>query len=410
MLGTMNNNGFFYTTFNPDELNRKSFSSMIMRLFPNGSAPLYYLTGEIGKARAVAASHGYFTKHMAYTLLTVDDATDLVAGDTTLVVDSTVGVAVGMTFQSAVTREIIRVNTVTNATTLEIDRSFGRVAAGAILDDAVLYPVGNSHTEASQRPASRNLTSVYVPNYTVIIRNAWSISNTARASLAEAGFNNIAETKQDAVEFHSTDIESNLLYGQAKAPVADATTGKLIHATQGLVDSVYEHANANVVTAAGTTTYSQLVDLVEGPFTYSSNKMGNGLKERVIIGDSKAIKVIHDIGRLNGEVTQSTETTTFGLQYQDFKFYKGRIRLLEHPLLNELAPAAGVAIIVDLNSMALAYMEGRDVKKEEYDGSGDSTDSGIDASGGSFTTEFATEFRSPHTCGIINGLTAGAEG
>jgi len=408
MLGTMNNNGYFYTSFNPDELNRKSFSSMIMRLFPNGSAPLYYLTGEVGKAKAVAASHGYFTKHMAYSFLTIDGAK--VAGDTAFTVDSTTGIASGMVFQIPATRENFRVNTVTSATVVQVDRSFGRVAAGAVADNAVCTLVGNSHVEASQRPESRNLTSAYVPNYTIIIRNAWSISNTARASLSEAGFNNVAETKMDAVEFHSTDIEGNLLYGQAVAPATDATTGKPIHATQGLVDAIYEHAAGNVQTAGATTTYAQLVSLVEPAFQYSSNKMGNGLKERAMFCDSTAMKVIHDIGRLNGEVTQTTETTTFGLQYQSFKFYKGQLRLIEHPLLNEIAPASGIAISVDLNSMALAYMEGRDVKKEEYDGSGDSTDSGIDASGGSFTTEFATEFRSPNTCGIINGLTAAAVG
>ena len=409
MLGSMNNNGFFYTSFNPTELNRKSFSSMIMRLFPNGSAPLYYLTGEVGKASAVAASHGYFTKHMAYSKMTVngalttETAITVVSGDTT-------GVAPGMVFQIPATRELVRVNTVTSATVVQVDRSFGRVAVGAIADEAVLACVGNSHVEASVRPESRNLTSVYVPNYTVIVRNAWSISNTARASLAEAGFNNVAETKLDAVEFHSTDIETDLLWGQAVSPATDATTGKPIHATQGLVDAIYQHAASNVNSAGSTTKYTELVDLVEPAFQYSSNKLGNGLKERVCLCDSQAMKVIHDIGRLNGEVTQTTETTTFGLQYQSFKFYKGQLRLLEHPLLNELAPVAGLAIIVDLNSMALAYMEGRDVKREEYDGSGDSTGSGIDASGGSFTTEFATEFRSPQTCGIINSLTAGAVG
>jgi len=407
MLGSLNNNGYFYTSFNPAELNKKSFSSMIMRLFPNGSAPLYYLTGEVGRAKAVAASHGYFTKHMAYSQMTIDGAKTT---ETAFTVLATAGVAPGMVFQIPATRELCRVNTVTSATVVQVDRSFGRVAVGAVADEAVLSCVGNSHVEASVRPESRSLKSVYVPNYTVIVRNAWSISNTARASLAEAGFNNVAETKSDAVEFHSTDIETDLLWGQAVAPATDATTGQPIHATQGLIDSIYEHAASNVNSAGSTTKYTELVDLVEPAFQYSSNKMGNGLKERVLLCDSQAMKVIHDIGRLNGEVTQTTETTTFGLQYQSFKFYKGQLRLLEHPLLNELAPVAGVAVIVDLNSMALAYMDGRDVKKEEYDGSNDSTGSGVDASGGSFTTEFATEFRSPQTCGIINGLTAGAVG
>jgi hypothetical protein len=407
-LGTLNPNGFFRTSYNPTELNRKSFSNSILRLFPNGSAPLYALTGEVNKTKAVAATHGYFTKHFAVSSIVVDDGTDLADSDTTLVCDSTVGIAVGMTFQSAVTREVIRVNTVTNATTLEIDRSFGRVAAGVILDNAILYLVGNAHVEASDRPVARSMDSVYVPNYTVIIRNAWHISNTARSSLAEAGFNNIAENRLDCMEFHGTDIEGQMLWGQAVAPGTDATTGNPVHATQGLIDSIYQYASGNVNSAGSTTTYAQLVALVEPMFAYSGSKTGGGLKERMLWCDSTAMKVIHDIGIASGQVTMTVKETSFGMQFVEFRMYKGVLRLAEHPLLNETAPVAGVAIGVDLTSVAVAYLEGRDVKKEDYDGSADGSNSGTDASGGSLTTEFATEFRSPQTCGMINGLTAAA--
>jgi len=410
VLGTLNANGFFRTSYNPDELNAKSFSDTILRLFPNGSAPLYALTGEVNKKKAVAATHGYFTKHYAMTSLTVDDADDLAAGDGTLVVDATAGVTVGMVFQIPTTRENIRVNTITNATTLEIDRSYGRVAAGVIGDNDVLTLVGNSQTEASDRPVARSMTSVWVPNYTVILRNAWHISDTARASMAEAGFNNIAETKLDCTEFHSTDIEGSLIWGQAVAPAADSTTGYPIHATQGIVDSIYEHAADNVQTASSTTTYAQLVDLVAPMFAYSNNKSGGGLKERALFCDSQAMKVIHDIGLASGQVTMSTKETTFGMQFMEFRMYKGVLRLFEHPLLSETvtADAVGIAIGVDLTSVAIAYLEGRDVKREDYNGSADGSNSGTDAQGGSLTSEFATEFMSPNTCGIVNDLTAAA--
>ena len=404
-LGTFNANGLFLTSMNPTELNRKSFANTIMRLFPNGSAPLYALTGEVNKTKAVSASHGYFTKHMAYSSLTVNG--QILSGVTTLVVTSTLGIAAGMVFQVPGTRENIRVRAVVDSVTLTIDRGYGRVAAATIATALVLKLVGNSHVEGSARPAARNVQSTYVPNYTVIIRNAWAITDTARASMSEANFNNIAETKLDAMEFHSTDIEGNLLWGQAVAPTTLAGDSNPIHATQGLVDAIYQYAAGNVQTAGATTTYSQLVDLVAPAFAYSTSKTGGGLKQRLMLCDSLAMKVIHDIGRLSGDVNMTVKDTTFGMQFVEFKFYKGIMRLLEAPLLTELSPAAGVAIAVDLTSIGIAYMEGRDVKREEYDGSADSSSSGIDASGGSLTSEFATEFRSPQTCGIINGLTAG---
>jgi len=405
-LGTLNANGFFRTSFNPSELNRKSFSNTIMRLFPNGSSPLYALTGEINKSKAVAASHGYFTKHFALSSLTVNGT--ILAAATALVVDSTAGIVAGMVFQVPSTRENVRVNTVTNATTLQLDRSFGRIAAATITDNDVLKLVGNSHVEASDRPIARSMASVYVPNYTSIIRNAWHISGTARASMAEAGFNNVAESRLDCTEFHSTDFEGQLLWGQAVAPATDATTGSPIHSTQGLVDAIYEFAPGNVQTAGGTTTYAQLVSLVEPMFAHSTSKTGGGLKERALFCDSIAMKVIHDIGVASGQVTMTTKETSFGMIFTEFKIYKGVLRLMEHPLLSETTTGTGIAVGVDLTSVGVAYLEGRDVKKEDYDGSADGSNSGTDASGGSLLSEFATEFTSPQTCGIVNGFTAAA--
>ncbi len=196
-------------------------------------------------------------------------------------------------------------------------------------------------------------------------------------------------------------------WGQPRAPFTGPTTSMKIHATQGLIDAVYQYASGNVLTANATTNYAELVDLTENWFAYSTSKTGGGNKERVVFCDGQAMKVFHEIGAAYGEIQMTQGETSFGMQYTNFKTYKGLMRLVEHPLLTELAPVAGVAIGVDLPTVGVAYLKGRDVKREAYDGSADGSNSGVDAQGGSLLSEFATEFRSPATCGIINGLTAG---
>lgn len=404
-LGTFNANGLFYATFNPDQLNARSFSSSILRLFPNGSAPLFALTGEIGKTKAKAVEHGYFTKHYAIMRPKVNGA--LTSTATTLAVDTTIGMVSNMVFQVPSSRENIRITSVDSATSLTIERAFGSVAAAAINDNEDLILVGNAQTQASERPSSRTMKTVYVPNYTSIIRNAWALSDTAKASYAEAGFNNIAENRQDAMIFHSTDFESQMIWGQPKSPTADATTGKLIHSTRGFIDDMNTYASGNIQTAGATTTYSQLVDLVDPAFAYSTSKDMQGRKERVAFCDSVALKVLHEIGMNSAQVNMDISSTTFGMEFTNFRTYRGTLRLLEHPLLTEMGNGTtGTMLIIDLPTLNVAYMDGRDVKTEEYDGSGDSTANGIDASGGSLLSEFATEFHSPPTCGIVNGLTA----
>ena len=354
-LGSFNSNGFFYSAFNPDALNMKSFANTILRLYPNGTAPLYALTGEVNRAIAKSKEHGYFAKHMAYVSITVDGALPL-GTETTLVVDSTANVLPGMVFQIPATRENIRVNTVTNATDLEIDRSFGRVAAGAIADNAELKLIGTAHPQATNRPTARTLVSTYTPNYTVIVKNAWAVSGTTAAELAEAGFDNVAESKADCMDFHATEIEGHMLWGQAVAPALDATTGNYIHATQGLVDAIYQHASGNVQTAGATTTYAELVDLTEQWFMYSA-KGSMGMSERMVFCDSQAMKVFHEIGENYGQIQMKQDETSFGMQYTYFKTYKGLMRIKEHPLLNMLAPAAGIAIGIDLPTIGVAYLK-----------------------------------------------------
>src|SRR5574337_811522 len=74
--------GVFNTTQNPSELNVRSFAEAILRLFPNGSAPMFALTSQSGKSRAKSSTHGYFSKTMAFLVITM--GTTALAGDATI--------------------------------------------------------------------------------------------------------------------------------------------------------------------------------------------------------------------------------------------------------------------------------------------------------------------------------------
>ena len=77
-------NGVFNTSMNPAELNTRSFAGTLLRLFPNGSAPMFALSSQSGKSKAKASTHGYFSKTMTF-IRTTSTAGDLV-GATSLTV------------------------------------------------------------------------------------------------------------------------------------------------------------------------------------------------------------------------------------------------------------------------------------------------------------------------------------
>ena len=182
--------GIFNTTQNPTELNARSFSDVILRLFPNGSAPLFALASQTGKKKAKSSTHGYFSKTMTFV------STTSTAGDTdaatTLTVGSTTGMTANMVLHNLRTRESVRIVSVTNSTQVVVSRAFGRVAAAAMNAADKIIQVGTAFAEGSQRPGARQLATVYVANYTQIFRNAWGLTDTARASMSEIGYSNVA--------------------------------------------------------------------------------------------------------------------------------------------------------------------------------------------------------------------------
>ena len=391
---------FNINTGNPAELNVRSFAGQILRRFPNGSAPMFAMTSQIGRAKAKQSTHGYFTKVMTFHVVT--QAGSALVGDTTLTWPSTTGMVAKMVFFNPRTRENIRIVSVDSATVVTVTRAFGRVAAAAVNAADVWIQVGTAFEEGSNRPTARRITTAYVPNYTQIFRNAWAMTDTARASMAEMGISNIAENRNDCAMFHSVDIESAILYGQ---PLMDTTGNTPVHATQGVLDAIEQYASANSNDAASTTNFDQLVALLEPAFEYSTN-LGDP-KMRVGFCDKVALRVLNQIGRLSGQIMITQKETSFGMKFSQLEFYKGTVNLVEHPLLNGLE-RTGMMVVADMNSLKLAYLEGRDTKPENYGIDGRPADSGADAVGGSLTTECAVELINPFAWAVINGLTQGA--
>jgi hypothetical protein len=390
--------GVFNTTQNPPELNARSFAGTFLRRQPNGSAPIFGLTSMSGRARAKQAQHGYFSKTMSFVNTTSSAA---LVGDTDITFASTNGFVKYAVLQNMRTRENVRVTAVTSGTVAAVERAFGRVAAAAVNNADKWIMIGTAHPEGSDRPTARRMTTVFVSNYTQIFRNAWALTDTARASMAEAGYSNIAESRNDCGMMHAVDMESAIVWGQGSM---DTSGPQPVHSTQGIIDALYQYAPTHVNPAAATTDYSELISLVEPAFESTAN-VGNPTS-RILLGDNQAIKVITDVGRKSGQVNIMQSETKFGMKYTSFQMYQGTLDLLIHPLFNGLG-LSGTALILDMPAIKLAYLEGRDTKPEDYNTGGKIVENGVDAVGGSLTTEFAVEFINPYACAMITGLTAG---
>jgi len=405
--------GMFNTGNFTTDLAKKSFAGMITRLMPNGTAPLFGMTSMLSSEIAVQVEHGFFTKTMLFPSLNLDAAVaDGVAQVFT--VASTANVLPGMIMRVNSTGENVIVNSVLSATTVQVTRGVGTVAAAAIADNVDLYQVGNAYEEGSNRPSALNITPARVTNLTQIFRNTWAITDTARATMVIAGESNVAESRQDCAAFHAADIEKALFFGQKSQGTRNGqpfrTMDGLINIVGTLANYPSSYAAVNVFTASSTTSYTQLEGFLDPVFNQATDpKVAN---ERVLFVGGTAKNVLTQIGRLLGTYFLQDGQTSYGLQFQTFKIARGTFRMIEHPLFNSNASWAKMAVAVDLSTFRTAYLGDRKTQAKLFNapGSTEAQDNGIDAEGGTLTTEMTCVVKNPPANSIIYNLTAGVAG
>jgi len=124
--------GVFNTGNFTQDLAKKSFASMITRLMPNGTAPLFGLTSMLTDETALQVEHGFFSKTMLFPEAKINDAGGFLAGDITFTVDTTVNLLPGMMMRIERTGENVIINAVNSLTSITLARSVGTVAAAAL--------------------------------------------------------------------------------------------------------------------------------------------------------------------------------------------------------------------------------------------------------------------------------------
>jgi hypothetical protein len=404
--------GLFTSANLTQDLAKKSFAQMITRLMPNGTAPLFGLTSMLPSDTAVQVEHGFFTKTMLFPQMIVA-AGGQTAADTTFTVASTVNILPGMVMRVDSTGENVLVNSVGSTTQVNVVRGVGNVAAQAIAGAVALYQVGNAFEEASLRPQSLIINPVRITNYTQIFRNTWAISDTVRTTMMIAGETNVVESRQDCAAFHAADIEKGIFFGQKSQGTRN---GQPFRTMDGLISIVGNlsyypsyYSSANVSTAGGTTNYTQLEGFLDPVFNQATDpKVAN---ERVLFVGGKAKVVLNNIGRLNGTYFIADGQTSYGLQFSTFKTSRGTFRMIEHPLFNSNTSWAKMAIAVDMSTFRLAYLGDRKTQNKEFNQEpNDAADNGIDAVGGTLTTELTTLVKNPPANAVIYNLTAAAAG
>ena len=388
----------------PQNLNALSFAQAITRLMPNGTAPLFGLTSLLKDETASNIEHGYFSKTMIFPSVT-STAGDLV-GATTLTVNAYTDIVPGDLILNERTREVILVTATPTATTLTVQRAVGTVAAAAINAADVMRTVGNAFEEGSVRPSAVAIIAARYVNNTQIFRNSWAVTKTAAAIPQIAGAGYVSESKQDCAALHAMAIEKALFFGQK---FMGTRNGQPFHTMEGIVARVNAAAAGNVTTLGATTNWTQFETALDKTLETVTDPKGGNIRTMFVGGTAR--RVIHNIARLNSTYQITTNETGWGLQIDTIRTPRGTFEMIEHPLFNAYGGAsmwAKMAVIADLNAFSLAYL--RKTSDAGYNAAGALVDNGVDAEGGTLTTELTCTIKNPAAFGVLYNFTAAAAG
>lgn len=388
----------------PTNLNALSFAQAITRLMPNGTAPLFGLTSLLKDETASNIEHGYFSKTMIFPSVT-STAGDLV-GATTLTVNAYTDIVPGDLILNERTNEVILVTATPTSTTLTVQRAVGSTAAAAINAADVMRTIGNAFEEGSVRPSAVAIIAARYVNNTQIFRNSWAVTKTAAAIPQIAGAGYVSESKQDCAALHAMAIEKALFFGQK---FMGTRNGQPFHTMEGIVARVNAAASGNITTLGATTNWTQFEAALDKTLETVTDPKGGNIRTMFVGGTAR--RVIHNIARLNSTYQITTNETGWGLQIDTIRTPRGTFEMIEHPLFNAYGGAsmwAKMAVIADLNAFSLAYL--RKTSDASYNSAGALVDNGIDAEGGTLTTELTCTIKNPAAFGVLYNFTAAAAG
>ena len=388
----------------PQNLNALSFAQAITRLMPNGTAPLFGLTSLLKDETASNIEHGYFSKTMIFPFVT-SSATAL-AGDTSITVAAYDNIVPGDLLMNERTSEIVLVTALTSGTVLAITRAVGTVVAAAVNNGDVWRTVGNAFEEGSVRPSAVAIIAERYVNNTQIFRNSWAVTKTAAAIPQIAGAGYVSESKQDCAALHAMAIEKALFFGQK---FMGTRNGQPFHTMEGIIPRINAAASGNVTTLGGTTNWTQLEAALDKTLETVTDPKGGNIRTVFVGGTAR--RVIHNIARLNSTYQITTNETSWGLQIDTIRTPRGTFEMIEHPLFNAYGAAstwAKMAVICDLNAFSLAYL--RKTSDAGYNAAGALVDNGVDAEGGTLTTELTCTIKNPAAFGVLYNFTAAAAG
>ena len=383
----------------------KNYRELILRLYPNGSAPLTALTNAMSSESTDDPEYNWWEKALPSQRLAFSAAITNVA-TAVVVASGAFNFREGHVLRVEATDELMLVTAdPTVDTGLTVQRGFAGTTATAV-DPAVagtnpyFHAVGNVNEEGSMPPSGVNYDPTKKFNYTQIFRNTLEMTRTASKTRLRTG-DQVKEAKREALELHSIEMEKGFIWGKR---VETTKNGKPLRMTGGIISFI---APGNVVDLAGAATDMMDIELImKNIFTFGSS-------EKVSFMGNTAVLTLQQIIRKNSTFNIQTGIKEYGMNVMRLTCPFGDLVIKTHPLFNQMpgGTAGGTAyrsadsywLTLDMKELKYRYFSGDDTRYEKK-----LEPNGMDGMQSGYLTECGIEVHHPLTHYFVKGLTTPA--
>lgn len=407
---------------------------MILRLYPNGQAPLTAILSKMGEEKVDDPHYHWWTKGLpmqagAITNIFTDAAfavpyvaggvagqqiwinvaqllaTEFRHGHIVLLRDSSnLNVDVVGRVESVI---INGANSAIAVTLLEADNN-DPAGLNDLSDADRIIIIGNSNPEGGEMPDTVAYDPVEWYNYTQIFRTPLEITRTARRTRLRTG-PQYQESKRECLELHSIEMEKAFLWG-----IRTLRTGhnnQPERTTLGLINAIRLGAPGNVFNYPTAAAYSGQPWLTGGEHwmdTCMEQIFRFGAKDKLGLIGSEALLAITRLAKAAGVTFMKPDTgnMTWGIAVQHWMTNFGTIHLITHPLFNYEPTMRNLLVITEPKLLKVRYIDdttffGEGTSKKSSQGHNFRR---VDGTKEEFLTEIGLEYHHPTAMGVMTGL------
>lgn len=401
----------------------ESWREMVLRLYPNGMAPLTAILSKMTSESVTDPVFHWWTKSLPtqggdvtgvytdpdlttayvsggvaddllYVKMAAATASEIRAEHTVCLMDTSDPT---MRVQARVLES--KQNGASSYIAVRLLEADDNSTAGNLSDcDSVLVS-GNGNPEGAQMPDSIAYDPTEYYNYTQIFRTPLEITRTAKMTKLRTD-DAYKEAKREALELHSIEMEKAFLLGVRASKIG--SNGKPLRYTGGLIPSIETGAAANVSDFSLSTSYTGKTWLQAGEEwmdTMLELIFRYGSQERLGFAGSGALLGIQRLVKATGQFNLTPETQSYGIKVLTWVTPFGTLYLKTHPLFSFHPALRNQIVIFEPKNLKYRYITDTTFKPDKSSGW-----TSIDGTKEEYLTECGLEHHFPISCGILRGV------